>query len=379
MSKINKLKANIKARWVAFLDNQMKKEWACGKVTSVRDYLTVLISRADSYYLDKMIEEAIGQITGEEKEFVRTMVQNVRTNYSTLPTILANRTDLPPQIYYRLVIKTAQKIYLNLSSLVAVQGMKTPVAQVFLMKYKPVEQEKPADDIEGVTEDSGLVVNAMRMMTLEIIAKAIEAKSRKLKASWTIEAAKDIKAMHGLNIEDEILDMVSDEIANEYLREAMNAIIEQCESYEVPGEDSKGLPFGVTINMAANEIARQTRRGAGNHVHVSPKVLEILVNSAKSVFAPAAGRKGTNSCYLAGTLNGTIRVYCNHLLEEKTVLLGYKGSNGQVDAGLIVAPYMPVLSTGVVLNLETYGPQMQFMTRYGFLFEDTNFYKVIKL
>jgi hypothetical protein len=139
--------------------------------------------------------------------------------------------------------------------------------------------------------------------------------------------------------------------------------------------------LGVIINRVANEIARKTRRGAGNFIVVSPLVVSVLQSAAKSVFAPAieGSFKGPNNTMLVGTLNGTIKVY-SYLWNQAgagldmgagatavadTILVGYKGGNGETDTGYFYCPYVPLMSSGVVVNPVTFQPVVSLMTRYG--------------
>ena len=132
----------------------------------------------------------------------------------------------------------------------------------------------------------------------------------------------------------------------------------------------------MQINWVANEIARKTRRGAGNFIVVSPMIVSLLQSASKSVFAPAiAGSfKGPNNTQLVGTLNGTIKVY-SYLWNQSqptpggtgndVILVGYKGGNGETDCGYFYCPYIPLMSTGTVMNPLTYQPSISLMTRYG--------------
>jgi hypothetical protein len=133
--------------------------------------------------------------------------------------------------------------------------------------------------------------------------------------------------------------------------------------------------LGIVINAVANEIARKTRRGPGNFIVVSPMVVSILQSAAKSVFAPAiAGSfKGPNNTMLVGTLNGTIKVY-SYLWNQVSglgnavndvILVGYKGGNGETDTGYFYCPYIPLMSSGVIINPVTFQPVVSMMTRYG--------------
>jgi len=228
-----------------------------------------------------------------------------------------------------------------------------------------------------------------RTVKLEVISQAVEAGTRKLQAGWTIEAMQDLKSQHGLDLESEISQVVSAEIVQEIDSEILSDLIALAGTvgtydYATIGLGPQYQPaylgdrfanLGIVINAVANEIARKTRRGAGNFIVVSPMVVSILQSAAKSVFAPAvAGSfKGPNNTMLVGTLNGTIKVYSylwnqvsgNGAAVNDIILVGYKGGNGETDTGYFYCPYIPLMSSGVVINPTTFQPVVSMMTRYG--------------
>lgn len=228
-----------------------------------------------------------------------------------------------------------------------------------------------------------------RKLKLEVVSQAVEAGSRKLQAGWTVEAMQDLKSQHGLDLESELTQVVSAEIVQEIDAEILSDLIALAGTvgaydYATVGFGAGYQPaylgdrfanLGVVINAVANEIARKTRRGAANWIVVSPMVVSILQSAAKSVFAPAvAGSfKGPNNTMLVGTLNGTIKVY-SYLWNQvnglgaavsDTILVGYKGGNGETDTGYFYCPYIPLMSSGVVINPVTFQPVVSMMTRYG--------------
>lgn len=228
-----------------------------------------------------------------------------------------------------------------------------------------------------------------RTVKLEVVSQAVEAGTRKLQAGWTVEAMQDLKSQHGLDLESELSQVVSAEIVQEIDSEILTDLIALAGTvgsydYATIGAGPTYQPaylgdrfanLGIIINAVANEIARKTRRGPGNFVVVSPMVVSILQSAAKSVFAPAvAGSfKGPNNTMLVGTLNGTIKVY-SYLWNQAsglsastsdTILVGYKGGNGETDTGYFYCPYIPLMSSGVVINPTTFQPVVSMMTRYG--------------
>jgi len=235
-----------------------------------------------------------------------------------------------------------------------------------------------------------------RKMTMEVVSQAVEAGSRKLQAGWSVEAMQDLNAQHGLDIENEMTTAISAEIVQEIDAEILTdlvALAGTVATYNgaLPGAPGYYTPayvgdrhanLAVMINYVANEIGRKTRRGAGNFLVVSPMVVSALQAASKSVFAPATqgSFKGPNNTMMVGTLNGSLKVYSylwNSLQSSDivggytgaggtdSVLVGYKGGNGETDSGYFYCPYIPLMSSGVVMNPQTYQPSMSFMTRYG--------------
>lgn len=228
-----------------------------------------------------------------------------------------------------------------------------------------------------------------RTVKLEVVSQAVEAGTRKLQAGWTVEAMQDLKSQHGLDLESELTQVVSAEIVQEIDSEIISdltalagtvgaydyATIGLGPQYQPSYLGDRFANLGVIINAVANEIARKTRRGPGNFIVVSPMVVSILQSASKSVFAPAVegAFKGPNNTMLVGTLNGTIKVY-SYLWNQvsglpapvaDTVLVGFKGGNGETDSGYFYSPYIPLMSSGVVINPVTFQPVVSMMTRYG--------------
>lgn len=242
-----------------------------------------------------------------------------------------------------------------------------------------------------------------RKMSLEVISQAVEAGSRKLQAGWTIEAMQDLQAGHGLDIENEMTQALSAQIVQEIDAEIISDLIALAgtvaaydgsvntnnvtNAYKPAFVGDRLANLSVMINYVANEIARKTRRAAGNYIVVSPMVVTALQTAAKSVFAPATqgSFKGPNNTMLVGTLNGSIKVYSylwNNAVTtdvdsvypssplafgsgDDTILVGYKGGNGETDAGYFYCPYIPLMSSGTIVNPITFQPVVSLMTRYG--------------
>ena len=217
-------------------------------------------------------------------------------------------------------------------------------------------------------------------LSIQILKETVEAKTRKLSARWTFEAAQDANAIHGIDIEAEIMQALAQEITVEIDQEMLyklgslvpvapttfnQAAVSGTATYV--GDEMAAL--AVMINQQANLVAARTRRGAANWAVVSPTALTILQSATTSSFARTTEgtfEAPTNTKFV-GTLNSTMRVYVNQYAgDSDPVLLGYKGPT-ETDAAAYYCPYIPLMSVGPVMDPQTFEPVVSFMTRYGYL------------
>ncbi len=220
-------------------------------------------------------------------------------------------------------------------------------------------------------------------MSIQILKQTVEAKTRKLSARWTFEAAQDASAMHGLDVEAEVMAALAQEITAEIDQEVLTSL----DRLAAPGgtadatydqNSTTGTPtfigdkhaaLAVLINQQSNLIAQKTRRGAANWAVVSPHALTILQSATTSAFARTTEgtfEAPTNTKFV-GTLNGAMRVYVNSYASTTArILIGYKGA-GEVDAAAFYCPYIPLMSSGVIVDPSTFEPVVSFMTRYGYV------------
>ena len=218
-----------------------------------------------------------------------------------------------------------------------------------------------------------------RKISVQILKQSVEAKTRKLSARWTFEAAQDANSMHGIDVEAEIMAALAQEITAEIDQEilaSLRALAATEEAYNQNAVSGTATYVGdehaalaVLVNRVANKIASRTRRGAGNWAIVSPQALTILQSATTSAFARTTEgtfEAPTNTKFV-GTLNGAMRVYVDSYAADNTpVLVGYKGSS-EADAAAFYCPYIPLMSSGVVLDPNTFEPTVGFMTRYGYV------------
>ena len=242
-------------------------------------------------------------------------------------------------------------------------------------------------DLEGLGDSAG---NAFMEMAFSIDRIAVEAKGRALRADYSVELAQDLKAIHGLDAESELANILSTEILAEINREVVRTVYRGAK----PGaqanvanqgvfdldvdsngrwsvEKFKGLLF--QIERDANAIAQETRRGKGNILICSADVASALGMAGVLDYAPALnGNNGLTgvddtSSTLVGTLNGRIKVYVDpysaNVSDKHFYVAGYKGTSAY-DAGLFYCPYVPLQQVRAI-NPNTFQPKIGFKTRYG--------------
>ena len=221
-------------------------------------------------------------------------------------------------------------------------------------------------------------------MGFTIEKATVTAKSRALKAEYTLELAQDLKAIHGLDAETELANILSTEIMAEINREVVRTINSQAKlgaattntaingifnvQTDADGrwsvEKFKGLI--MQIERESNTIAKETRRGKGNFIICSSDVASSLAASGMLDYAPAMATNlnvdDTGNTF-AGVLNGRTRVYIDPYATTDYVNVGYKGTN-PYDAGLFYCPYVPLTMVRAV-GENTFQPKIGFKTRYG--------------
>ena len=279
------------------------------------------------------------------------------------------------------------------NELVGVQPMSGPVGQIHTLRVRYAETGGGASAGDEALSPFVLANSYAgspdatasaegqpgRKMSIQILKETVEAKTRRLSARWTFEAAQDAESMHGVDVEAEIMQALAQEIVVEIDQEIIGSL------RTLAGTGSNSIDFSslsgqsvfvgdrhaalaIEINRSANRIAARTRRGAGNYVVVSPEALTILQSASTSTFArttEGSFEAPTNTKFV-GTLNGTVKVFVDNYAADGTdVLVGYKGSS-ETDAPAFYCPYVPLMSTGPVMDPATFEPVVSFMTRYGY-------------
>ena len=341
-------------------------------------------------------------LQGTKKSVMATTLENTRKYLAETATAGAtsagniatlNRVILP-------VIRRVMPTVIA-NELVGVQPMTGPVGQIHTLRVRysdtagsgasgavageeALSPFKIAEAYSGNTSTAkadataALEGAAGNRLSIQILKQTVEAKTRKLSARWTFESAQDAQSQHGIDVEAEIMAALAQEITAEIDQEVLASLFTLAgatDTYDQAAVSGTATFVGdehaalaVLMNRAANRIAQRTRRGAGNWAVVSPTVLTVLQSATTSAFARTT--EGTfeapTNTKMVGTLNNSMKVYVNTYAADDNILVGYKGSS-ESDAAAFYCPYIPLMSSGVVLDPSTFEPVVSFMTRYGYV------------
>jgi hypothetical protein len=344
----------------------------------VKEQLAVLLENQDTKNLKK-------EFLGEASSISNTVAQtHAGLDGAFSPIALA------------LVRRTFPELFAN--SIVGVQAMTGPVGLAYALRvvYKGTSNEAgfdvvpeysgftgstrgtsgTADAGAGVATSAGenwgiLGTTATPELTLKIDKTAIEAKTRKLAASYSLEAAQDIQAMHGVDIDREMVNYLQYEVQAEIDREilaSVKSVAYSGSTIDVSAVDGRWSQerLAVLINKIlkeSNNIGTRTRRGVGNFVVVSPDVataLQAVVNGTFTANSQAVN--ASNVFANIGTINGSIKVYRDTYNTSNQVVVGFKGPQPS-DAGIIFSPYIMGLFNRAMAQ-DDFSPRIGVMSRY---------------
>ena len=383
-------------------------------------------------------EALLEGLQGSKRKIVSSLLEN-QAKYLT-ETAGATAVDASAVAnFQKIVIPMIRRILPGTisSDLVGVQPMSGPVGLVYSLRFAFAQAADgngdPSNDIAAGDEvfannskmkrfystanvgttgyppaltadtSAGLAANTAdyegyggKAMRLQVLKQTITAGSRKLQARWTMEAAQDLSAQHGLDLENELTAALSAQIAHEIDNEILTdllALASTVGTFDFATPVAGMAPafigdryaeLGILVNKLANEIGAKTRRGPGNWMVGSHLIVSMLQSASKSVFAPTVQGNFADPTgnKMVGVLNGQLKVYSyNWGLNDawsinggantamgatgEDILIGYKGGNSELDTGYFYCPYVPLMSTGVVMDANTFMPAVSLSTRYG--------------
>ena len=342
-------------------------------------------------------------LQGNKRSVMATTLENTRKYLSESATAGATSAGNVATLN-RVILPVIRRVMPTViaNELVGVQPMTGPVGQIHTLRVRysdafnsasgtdttageeALSPFKIAEGYSGATNDRAASTAALEgqpgnKLSIQILKQTVEAKTRKLSARWTFEAAQDAQAQQGIDIEAEIMAALAQEITAEIDQEVISSLQTLAGTAALTydqgavsgtatfvGDEHAAL--AVQINRVSNLIAQRTRRGAGNWAVVSPTVLTLLQSATTSAFARTTEgtfEAPTNTKFV-GTLNSAMKVYVNGYAVSDDVIIGYKGSS-ESDAAAFYCPYIPLMSSGVVLDPATFEPVVSFMTRYGYV------------
>ena len=346
-------------------------------------------------------EALLEGLQGTKKSVMGVTLENTRKYLVESPTAGATSAGNVATLN-RVILPVIRRVMPTViaNELVGVQPMTGPVGQIHTLRVRYADNGtgvvageealspfKIAEAYSGndsstakAASTATLEGQAGKRMSIQILKQTVEAKTRKLSARWTFEEAQDAQAQQGIDIEAEVMAALAQEITAEIDQEILASLAslagsatENFDQSAVSGTATfvgdEHAALAVQINRVANLIAQRTRRGAGNWAVVSPFALTILQSATTSAFARTTEgtfEAPTNTKFV-GTLNNAMKVYVNTYATDSTdVLIGYKGAS-ESDAAAFYCPYIPLMSSGVVLDPSTFEPVVSFMTRYGYV------------
>jgi hypothetical protein len=366
----------LEGRWSETKDALLE-----GLSGSKRTSMSVILENTKKYLSENASSGST--VSGNIATLNRVILPVIRR---VMPTVIANElvgvqpmTGPVGQIH-TLRVRYAQSLTDNSSAATSVTaGQEALSPFTIATAYSTVPQDQGTANQYTGNNTAVMEGTGGKQISVQILKQAVEAKTRKLQARWTFESAQDAQAMHGIDVEAEIMAALAQEITAEIDQEillSLSTLAATEYTYNQAtvsgtatfvGDEHAAL--AVLINRVANLIAQRTRRGAGNYAVVSPASLTVLQSATTSAFARTTEgtfEAPTNTKFV-GTLNGAMRVFVNSYAQDtQPVLVGYKGSS-EADAPAFYCPYIPLMSSGVVLDPSTFEPVVSFMTRYGFV------------
>jgi len=344
-------------------------------------------------------ETLLDGLEGNKRDVMSSVLENTKhalTESATAGASQAGNMATLNKVILPIIRRVMPTVIAN--EIIGVQPMTGPVGQIHTLRVRYAdtangatagsEALSPFDIAEAYSGKTGGGAGATashegtagNRMSIQVLKQTVEAKTRKLSARWTFEASQDANSMHGLDVEAEIMAALAMEITAEIDQEVLGSLENLATGSAAFDMNATftGTPtfvgdrhavLATLMNREANLIAQRTRRGAANWAVVSPAALTVLQSATTSAFARTTEgtfEAPTNTKFV-GTLNGTMRIYVNTYATDTTdVLLGYKGS-GEIDAAAFYCPYVPLMSSGVVVDPSSFEPVVSFMTRYGYV------------
>jgi hypothetical protein len=345
-------------------------------------------------------DELLSALTleGMQRKTVETVINNTLKylcwRFEHPKAVSTNETSISIPLMLATALRTIINITNTVGKFASVQAMPNPTCHG--MRLEVNEGEASGHSYTSLTgEPTPRVSYKVEQKTV-----LLSAQSQKLAVGWTIDTMQDLKAFHGLDVEAEISKAIAEETTHEAVTNVLAQIKAESPVVELDfhpdtmfgPSDGLGVPnlfaqmhkFGVAVTKVANEIGADTRRGAANVIICSPITVALLQTCGKYFVGPTESEKAKDghqyTLRFAGTLDGTIKVYCTMCFgaEDDGFIIGYRGTDMEWDAGMIYAPYMPLMPSGVVMNPVTFQPAVTMYSRADQKLEAPHYYRYLK-
>lgn len=331
-------------------------------------------------------------------------------------------------MFHKIAVPMVRRTFPELIAheLVGVQPLTGPIGLAFAIRFRAGQTYNSSTNVElgyntvdssytgsyvtsagealGSDEitDAGLGIGdgtAISELNTTVEKAQVEAKTRKLRSRWSVEIAQDLKAMHGLNLEEELMDILSYEITAEIDRELVAKIesvltddgttgyvntwsYTASGSYRGRWEAERYRELYNYMIRRANVIATNTRRGSANWIIANPNVSAVLETLADFTIAPVVGNINTAVTGVArvGSLGGRMNLYRDTFQASDQMILGFKGAS-EYDTGVIYLPYIQLMVSRATFE-DSFQPAMGLMSRYAIhthLFGAKNYYQKISV
>lgn len=400
--------------------------------------VTQLVERWNPLINEEKVVSKLGKIKDNKIEVMTAIMLENEFNYLKEQNMVneASYTDgsfgsnyATSGEFHKIAIPMVRRTFPNLIAheTVGVQPMTSPVGLAFALRFRAGQTYNSGSNTElgyntvdkaytgSMTTSAGEVLGSsisppvglglgtgeqIKEVNLTIEKAQIEAKTRKLRSRWSLEVAQDLNAMHGLDIESEMLDILSYEIQAEIDREIVDAVktAANSNSYSYVAGQKGTLSWSSSANFdgrwehekyrnlynyavrMSNRIAITTRRGAGNFIVANPTVCAALEGTSSFTIAPVNGNvnTGNTSVEIIGTLDGRMKVIRDTFSMVDEMVIGYKGASASgMDAGIIYCPYVQLMLSRATFE-NSFNPTIGLLSRYGLhsnIFGAENYYQ----
>lgn len=324
-----------------------------------------LIEKIETKYRDVLqnlyIQKLINDVPETNKAYYSSILKNSQQSYNQ-SLLMGGGSTSPSFETMMAIIKRILDNVLQLKDIIGIQPMSGPVGMVYRLQYRSHNENK-------------------ELMSLDVISTIVESGSTKLRAQWSLEAAEDLKNIHSVDIESEIIKAIAEEISYEIITNILQNISNVATTNESPTTFTSVRELvdklRIHLDVTSTKIAQQTRRGSGNFITTSPMGIAFLQTTFGDEYIEVPTKTHNFSSFQhCGNIvidkHIRFKVFSTLALNDigdpedntTTFVVGYKGPS-DVDTGYVYCPYVPLVLCGKTMDPVTHQPVQRFMTRDG--------------